>query len=89
MSSEILRYFQIRKKWDNHEYVVPVTEDFEFLNDARRRFHGERFETVCTERGVRGELKEQDLRREFSQLTPDRTVFFDTYLVKGHWSPIF
>jgi len=23
-----------------HEYVVPVTADFEFLNEARRRFHG-------------------------------------------------
>ncbi|PYT83201.1 MAG: hypothetical protein DMG41_31985, partial [Acidobacteria bacterium] len=28
-SAEISRYFQIRKKWDNHEYVVPVTEDLE------------------------------------------------------------
>src|SRR5207237_6496185 len=41
VSSEILRYFQIRKKWDNHEYVIPVTGDLEFLNEARRRFHGE------------------------------------------------
>ena len=36
----------------------------------------------------KGEIRERDLRREFSQLTPDRTVFFDTYLVKGHWSPV-
>jgi hypothetical protein len=28
------------------EYVVPVTADFEFLNEARRRFHGERFESL-------------------------------------------
>jgi hypothetical protein len=87
VSSEVLRYFQVRRKWDNREYVVPVTEDFEFLNDARRRFHGERFESLY-EAWRTGELKELDLRREFSQLTPDRTVFFDTYLVKGHWSPV-
>jgi hypothetical protein len=87
VSSEVLRYFQVRRKWDNREYVVPVTEDFEFLNDARRRFHGERFESLY-QAWRAGELKERDLRREFSQLTPDRTVFFDTYLVKGHWSPI-
>ena len=87
VSSEVLRYFQVRRKWDNREYVVPVTEDFEFLNDARRRFHGERFESLY-EAWRTGELKERDLRREFSQLTPDRTVFFDTYLVKGHWSPV-
>jgi hypothetical protein len=87
VSSQVLRYFQVRRKWDNREYVVPVTEDFEFLNDARRRFHGERFESLY-QAWRAGELKERDLRGEFSQLNPDRTVFFDTYLVKGHWSPI-
>jgi len=87
VSSEVLRYFQVRKKWDNREYVVPVTEDFEFLNDARRRFHGSRFESLYDSWRT-GELKELDLRREFSQLTPDRTVFFDTYLVKDHRSPV-
>ncbi len=87
VSSEVLRYFQVRRKWDNREYVVPVTDDFEFLNDARRRFHGERFESLY-ETWRTGELKEHDLRREFSQLTPDRSVFFDTYLVKGHTCPV-
>jgi hypothetical protein len=46
VSGEILRYFRIRRKWEKHEYVVPVTADFEFLNEARRRFHGERFESL-------------------------------------------
>jgi hypothetical protein len=87
VSTEVLRYFQVRRKWENREYVVPVTDDFEFLNDARRRFHGQRFESLY-EAWRSGELKERDLRREFSQLTPDRTVFFDTYLVKNHWSPV-
>ena len=87
VSSEVLRYFRVRRKWDNREYVVPVTEDFEFLNDARRRFHGERFESLY-EAWRTGQLDERDVRREFSQLTPDRTVFFDTFLVKGHWSPV-
>ena len=83
VSSEILRYFQIRKKWDNHEYVIPVTADLEFLNEARRRFHGDRFETLY--RAWRsGELGEQELRAEFSQLRPEPCVFFDTYLVNAH-----
>ncbi len=46
VSGEILRYFGVRKKFENREYVVPVTEDFEFLNEAKRRFHGDRFESV-------------------------------------------
>jgi hypothetical protein len=87
VSSEILRYFQIRKKWDNHEYVIPVTADLEFLNEARRRFHGERFETLY--RAWRfGEVGERDLRAEFSQLRPDRAVFFETFLVNPHGSPL-
>src|SRR5713226_6879947 len=84
VSAEILRYFHVRKKWDNREYVVPVTEDFEFLNEARRRFHGDRFERLY-QAWRSGELLERDLRVEFSQLRPERTVFFDTYLVRGHW----
>jgi hypothetical protein len=87
VSTEVLRYFEVRRKWENREYVVPVTEDFEFLNEARRRFHGSRFESLY-EAWRTGELKEFDLRKEFSQLTPDRTVFFDTYLVKDHRSPV-
>ena len=87
VSSEILRYFQIRKKWDNHEYVIPVTADLEFLNEARRRFHGDRFEALY--RAWRfGELGDRDLRAEFSQLRPDRAVFFDTFLVNPHGSPL-
>ncbi len=86
ISVEILRYFYIRKKWDNHEYVVPVTEDFLFLTDARQRFHGDRFERLY-HAWRSGELGEQNLRVEFLQLRPERTVFFDTYLVRRHRSP--
>jgi hypothetical protein len=87
VSSEILRYFQIRAKWERHEYVVPVTEDFEFLKEGRRRFHGERFETLY-QSWVEGKVSERELRSEFLQLRPDHHVFFDTFLVKLHGSPL-
>ncbi len=86
-SSEILRYFQVRRKWEKHEYVVPVTEDLEFLNDARRRFHGDRFEDLyqgwSTEK-----LTERELRLELSQFKPDRVIYFGTFLVHQHGSPL-
>ena len=86
-SAEISRYFQIRKKWDNHEYVVPVTEDLEFLNIARQRFRGDCFDSLY--HGWRsGELGEQALRAEFSRLRPERSVFFDSYLVRSHRRPV-
>jgi hypothetical protein len=86
-SSEILRYFTVRRKWENHEYVVPVAADFEFLNEARRRFHGERFDRLYAA-WIAGGISECQLRLEFSQLTPERTVLFDTYLVRNGHSPI-
>jgi hypothetical protein len=86
-ASEILRYFDIRRKWENHEYVVPVAADFEFLNAARRRFGGARFENLYSAWST-GQIAERELRLEFSQLTPDRTIFFDTYLVRNGRSPL-
>jgi hypothetical protein len=87
VSSEIVRYFDVRRKWERHEYVIPVTEDFEFLAEARRRFHGERFESLY-EAWCAGRLAERELRGEFRQLTPERTVSFDTYLVRNGRSPL-
>ncbi len=81
VSNEILRYFQIRAKWERHEYVVPVTEDFEFLNEARRRFHGDRFDALY-QSWAAGNIGESELRLEFSQLRPNRHIFFDTFIVK-------
>jgi hypothetical protein len=87
VSSEILRYFQVRTKWEHHEYVVPVTEDLEFLNDARRRFHGEGFESLFQAWSTET-ISERELRLEFSQLKSERPVFFETFLVREHNSPV-
>ena len=87
VSGEILRYFDIRRKWEKHEYVVPVTADFEFLKEARRRFDGQRFESLY-HAWFAGEIAEPALRLEFSQLTPERSVFFATCLVRNGRSPL-
>ena len=87
VSSEILRYFSVRRKWERHEYVVPVTEDLEFLSDARRRFHGQRFEDLYHS-WDEGRLDEVALRAEFAQLSPGRKISFETYLVRNGRSPL-
>src|SRR3984893_620673 len=87
VSGEILRYFHIRAKWERHEYIVPITEDLEFLNEARRCFQGERFEGLFA-RWKTGRITEQEVRLELSQLDPRRTVFFDTFLVHSPGSPL-
>jgi hypothetical protein len=87
VSSDILRYFEIRRKWESRKYIIPVTEDFEFLAEARRRFKGERFEDLYRDWYAQ-RLDERQLRIEFAKLIPNRTVFFDTYLVGNHRSPL-
>jgi len=87
ISPDILRYFAIRKKWDNREYIIPVTEDLEFLVEGRRRFQGDRFEALYTA-WRSGRISELDVRAEFSRLTLDRTAFFETYVVNGPRSPL-
>jgi hypothetical protein len=87
VSGRILRYFEVRRKWEGHEYVVPVTEDLEFLNEARRRFHGDPFESLYQAWSA-GKVTERDLRLEFSQPKQDRPVFFGTFLVEPHGSPL-
>jgi len=87
VSNEILRYFAIRRKWERHEYVVPVTEDLEFLSNARSRFHGERFEGLFRSWEA-GRTDERGLRKEFAQATPEKKVSFETYLVRCGRSPL-
>jgi hypothetical protein len=85
MSSEVLRYFQVRRRFEKRQYVVPVTEDFEFLNEAKSRFHGDRFERLY-KAWISGTLGEHELRSEFCQTERHRTVTFETYLVVKHRS---
>lgn len=85
MSTEVLRYFAVRQRFEKREYLVPVTQDFEFLNEAQSRFHGDRFE--CLYRAwVAGTLSEKEIRREFCQGEPHRRIFFETYRVADHRS---
>jgi hypothetical protein len=87
VSAEVLRYFMVRRKWERHEYVVPVTEDFEFLTEARRRFHGQRFEDLYST-WLAGGVDEQALRSEFTQLMPGRKISFEGYLLRNRRLPI-
>ena len=85
VSNEILRYFRIRRKWENHEYIIPVTEDLEFLRDARQRFRNENIERLF-QSWRSDELRESELRVQISQRKPEPTIFIDTYLVRGDHS---
>jgi hypothetical protein len=62
-----------------------VTEDLEFLRDARERFQGKEIERLYRSWRL-GEFGEPELRAQLSQQKPEGAIFFETYLVNGHRS---
>jgi hypothetical protein len=88
-SNEILRYFQIREKWERREYVSPVAEDFEFLNRARKQFEGERVEALFR-LWTSQQISDTALCLEYPNLEQNsiRQAFFDTFLVKQGGRPL-
>ncbi len=82
VSAEVLRYFKVRSVWDTKEFRTLTNNDLLFLNESRRRFHGERFENLFRNWKA-GRLTEADIRSEFAQTVPNRKVFFAPYLVNG------
>ena len=81
ISGDIERYFRIRRKWENHGYIIPVTADLEFLGEARRRFHEERIESLY-EAWLSNELTGSELGVKIAQQKSEPAIFFDTFLTK-------
>jgi hypothetical protein len=80
VSSEIVRYFRLRYAWEMKKYGALSTSDIEWLKEAMRRFHGDRFEGWYG-RWTSGALDEHTLRDEFEQMRPHRHLAFRCCLV--------
>jgi len=89
VSTEALRYFQLRKAWEMKRYGLFSNEDIGWLNHATRRFQGEYFEGLYTA-WFAGSAGDDAIRREFTQVNPAKQVQFATCLVNtsrlGHRS---
>ena len=62
--TDILRYFRLRNAWELRQYGSLSTSDVEWLKEALRRFHGDRFEDLY-HAWASGALTEPTLRAEF------------------------
>ena len=82
-STAVLKFFKIRQKWENHEYLIPVTEDLEFLRDGRERFRSNALDSLY-QSWREGGLTEPELRAQIAQHKPERAIFFEVYLINGH-----
>lgn len=72
VSTDLVRYFQVRKAWDLGHYTALTEPDLIFRNEARSRFVGQRFEHLYREwKG--GRIAESHIRQKFGS-TGSRTI---------------
>lgn len=81
IAGDLLRYFRVRKAWDEKQYAAVTDADLIFRNHARARFTGERFEGLY--RGWKnGRVSEIGIRQEVGTNDRTHTVGFDTFLLQ-------
>jgi len=81
-SGEILRYFRLRKLWDERKYEKLTNDDIEFLHLSNKRYARHR----CQERYPSwrdGIVSDDFVRSEIRDLPPQRKVIFESELVDG------
>jgi hypothetical protein len=86
ISEGILRYFRLRKAWEQEKYGLFSNQEIEALNDAAKQFQGQRFEKLYCE-WLAGGTDAQSIRRDFASAYSHRKVSFAPYLVRDNCSP--
>lgn len=84
-STELMRYFQLRKAWERKRYGLFSNAEIEWLNEATRRFHGERFESLYS-LWLSGQINDESIPGEFAHASPQKQVHFATYVVNRNRS---
>jgi len=80
IAEDVLRYFRVRKAWDEKRYGAVSDADLIFSNHARSRFSGQRFEGLY--RGWKnGHVSESNICQEFGTNDRKRKVEFQTFLL--------
>jgi len=80
IAADLIRYFKTQTVWETPEFRLLTKGDLLFLNQAKQRFKGDRFEALLRDWKV-ARITEAEIRAEFPARTQDRKVYFDTYLV--------
>lgn len=81
IAEDVLRYFRVRKAWDEKRYAAVSDGDLIFRNNARSRFGGNRFEGLY--RGWKnGRVSESGIHQELGTNDRERKVEFETFLLR-------
>jgi len=87
VSTEVLRYFQLRKAWEMKRYGLFSNDEIASLNEGTRRFQGDTFEMLYCD-WLTGKITAEAVRRGLTPATPQRGVEFATYLVGENRLPV-
>jgi hypothetical protein len=80
IADDLLRYFRVRKAWDEKKYREVTEADLIFRNQVRKGFAGDRFEGMY--RGWKnGHISEGHIRHEVGINDRKHTVGFATFLL--------
>jgi hypothetical protein len=79
-ADDLLRYFAIRKAWDDRRYSSVTEADLIFRNLARERFSALRFEDLYR-RWESGRMPDTQVREEFQSNGRSLTIRFESQLL--------
>jgi hypothetical protein len=78
IAEDVLRYFRVRRMWEEKRYTAVSDAELIFRNEARRRFHGETFEGLYRN-WKNGQSTAEAIEEKFRRNDRRRSVHFGTY----------
>jgi hypothetical protein len=80
-SDDLLRYFTVRRAWDERQYALLSEADLIFRNQAKQRFAAPRFEQMYRSWKT-GRVQDAQVRDEFQSSDSRHIVHFETRLLE-------
>lgn len=81
IACDLIRYFRVRRAWDEKQYAAVTDADLIFRNEAQKRFVGDRFEGLYR-RWKNERITESAIRQQFAPNDRMRRVGFGSYLLQ-------
>jgi hypothetical protein len=79
--ADLIRMFDVQKRWDNKQYHTVTDAELSFRNQAQKRFQGQAFETL--RRLWRRNQLPEDFQPRQEPFMPKQKILFHTMVVPG------
>jgi hypothetical protein len=81
IAEDLLRYFRVRKMWEEKQYTLVTDAELIFRNEARSRFQGATFEGLYRNWKA-GQISASAIEQRFCSNERKRTIGFGTYQLR-------